>query len=236
MKYLILFSFLAVGGLSACSSGDSGPTKITKCGKKWKLLAIDRKAQEKTDMSTTEPKLPAGRYDAGQTSLFYWDKEADIRMQFSSGIDSKTGEMKMSVECLGGTGVDTKMEPLKIAVPFVSTMLVDANGKTILSTRTMIVELGHVPGKPLLRMTSAETSKDVNGSIKDTYQGYPNTAHFLYKLNEKSYETRTQLHTELPGKEVDQGLDVRVSVNYTKDSLVDPETPETAAAPQVIQE
>lgn len=242
MKYLILFSFLAVGGLSACSSGDNGPAKIAKCGKKWKLLPVDRKAKEKIDMTTTEPKLPAGRYDATRTSLFYSDKEANIRMQISSGLNAKTGATEMDVECLSGTGIDTNMEPMKLAVPFVSSMIVDANGKTILSTRTMNVEIGHVPGKPLLRMTSEEVSKDVQGSIKDTYQGYPNTAHVLYKLSEKSYETRTQLRTDSPNKDVDQSLDVRVSVSYAKDQVVAPETPAvpetpvTPEQPQVIQE
>lgn len=236
MKYLILFSFLAIGGLSACSTGDNGPDKIAKCGKKWKLMPVDRKALEKTDMATAEPNLPAGRYDAIRSSLFYWDKESDIQMQFTSGLNEKTGVMEMDVECLGGTGIETKMNPLRISVPFVSTMLVDVNGKTILSTRTISVELGHSPGKPLLRMSTEDASKDVQGSIKDTYQAYPNTAHFLYKINDKSYETRTQLRAESANKDVDQSLDVRVSVSYAKDRVVSPEVPAATETPDVIQQ
>ncbi len=232
MKYMILFSFLAMCGLSACSSGDGGPPRIAKCGRGWKLLDINRDAQETTDLSTTQPKLPAGRYDATSTSLYYWDKQTNVRMQLSSSLNEKTGEVKMDVECLSGTGVTGNMQPLKVSIPYVSGMLVDANGKTILSTRTMIAELRNVPGQPLLKVTSDEVSSGVQGSIKDTYAGYPNTAQFLYKLNDQSYETRTQLRADSPNKDVDESLEVRVSVSYAKDRVVPPKT----EAAQAIQE
>lgn len=227
MKSLILLSFLAIATLSACSSGNNGPAKVSKCTSKWKQLPTDRKAVEKTDLTAAgSVNLPAGRYDATSTGLYYSNKALNIKMQFSAKIDPDTNQVKFDIECL--SGVNRNLKPMSIVIPFVSNMVVDANGKTILSTRTMTLEIGRVEGLGLLRTRSDEVSSNVQGSLKDTYAGYPEKKSTLFKLNEKAYETRTQLRSESPEKSVDPSLDVRFFVSYAKDRVL-PENPESPA-------
>ncbi len=239
MKSLVILSALSLA-LVACSSNNNSSKKNELCDSKWAPQDLNNTAaQEKVDSSesTKSIKMNQGEYKTPSLRIFVYDKSADIRLDLNvspGGVNSKSGSLNYTINCIGGKGLRSNMDTLSVKIPYIAKMVVDADGKSVLTKNELTLEVANKANKGFIHFADASLGKDKSESIKDAYPKDTDIKHIIYKLSETSYESRVQFKGQgrKDTKGDERSLDLRAFVSYQK---LEPTPPEKETEPIVLE-
>ncbi|MEQ1664639.1 MAG: hypothetical protein ABL927_04610 [Bdellovibrionales bacterium] len=181
---------------TSCSSQGNPISMIPLCPISYKPLDIS-KSKLYSDKIEVKPGFnpPANDYAYSGSELFYYDKTQDIKIHLIDTLTSE-GKNKVSVLCVGGTGLKKGMNPLSFDLQFVSDLLIEANGKSQIRNRAYHIDIRERVGEaPLLISADREDIVYVNGSPVDTFLNYDSSTQFF--LQNARAPKKFDLHAEL---------------------------------------
>lgn len=217
------FGFLALTmALANCTSGGGGPAKNTLCNINIPSISMDKgPAQSKIDVKPdADLTLPAGVYKYNGAQFYYVDlsdrnKPILLHLAHKPGTKAdENGFEKLEVLCSAGRGIDrdmTRTEKKEIEV--ISSMTIDQNGKTTITKKKLWFILDPaVPGTII--SDGSGTSAEVQGSLKELYQGKGNVEQAVYTFPGNIVETRAKIEELTPDKSKKSGVELRSTVSF----------------------